>query len=417
MSLIIICYIFITLIIIYSLFILWKYIAFFKKYKKISNSILLKKDKGVFIAIPCLREQRSIVNTIEHFRRICDLPIVIITTQKENFEYEYNDNYVTTKMIVEKDILNKYNDIYLVDYPFTNGYMADQLNFMLDHLKDLDFYDDKKKWYMSLYNADSKPSKNTFSLIFSCINKNENVIQQYSYCFKNFNNLDFISKGFAIYQSNFEIKVGLFNSSLSYKFLYNYVVGHGLTIDLQTLQKLGNFNTDFWCEDIYLTMRLKYNDIKIVPVLELENIENAVSVSQIIKQNSVWYDTTKKYRLLYNDVKKKEKYFSIQGLVGYINEFRCAVNWLLFPIMLIINILICICMKNNIMCVSIILSYLFYSLINYLITIKTINKLSDEKYKLNFCNYLSYAITILISNIGPLYSIIFKNKKKYKTER
>lgn len=417
MSLIIICYIFITLIIIYSLFILWKYIAFFKKYKKISNSILLKKDKGVFIAIPCLREQRSIVNTIEHFRRICDLPIVIITTQKENFEYEYNDNYVTTKMIVEKDILNKYNDIYLVDYPFTNGYMADQLNFMLDHLKDLDFYDDKKKWYMSLYNADSKPSKNTFSLIFSCINKNENVIQQYSYCFKNFNNLYFISKGFAIYQSNFEIKVGLFNSSLSYKFLYNYVVGHGLTIDLQTLQKLGNFNTDFWCEDIYLTMRLKYNDIKIVPVLELENIENAVSVSQIIKQNSVWYDTTKKYRLLYNDVKKKEKYFSIQGLVGYINEFRCAVNWLLFPIMLIINILICICMKNNIMCVSIIFSYLFYSLINYLITIKTINKLSDEKYKLNFCNYLSYAITILISNIGPLYSIIFKNKKKYKTER
>lgn len=417
MSLIIICYIFITLIIIYSLFILWKYIAFFKKYKKISNSILLKKDKGVFIAIPCLREQRSIVNTIEHFRRICDLPIVIITTQKENFEYEYNDNYVTTKMIVEKDILNKYNDIYLVDYPFTNGYMADQLNFMLDHLKDLDFYDDKKKWYMSLYNADSKPSKNTFSLIFSCINKNENVIQQYSYCFKNFNNLDFISKGFTIYQSNFEIKVGLFNSSLSYKFLYNYVVGHGLTIDLQTLQKLGNFNTDFWCEDIYLTMRLKYNDIKIVPVLELENIENAVSVSQIIKQNSVWYDTTKKYRLLYNDVKKKEKYFSIQGLVGYINEFRCAVNWLLFPIMLIINILICICMKNNIMCVSIIFSYLFYSLINYLITIKTINKLSDEKYKLNFCNYLSYAITILISNIGPLYSIIFKNKKKYKTER
>lgn len=417
MSLIIICYIFITLIIIYSLFILWKYIAFFKKYKKISNSILLKKNKGVFIAIPCLREQRSIVNTIEHFRRICDLPIVIITTQKENFEYEYNDNYVTTKMIVEKDILNKYNDIYLVDYPFTNGYMADQLNFMLDHLKDLDFYDDRKKWYMSLYNADSKPSKNTFSLIFSCINKNENVIQQYSYCFKNFNNLDFISKGFAIYQSNFEIKVGLFNSSLSYKFLYNYVVGHGLTIDLQTLQKLGNFNTDFWCEDIYLTMRLKYNDIKIVPVLELENIENAVSVSQIIKQNSVWYDTTKKYRLLYNDVKKKEKYFSIQGLVGYINEFRCAVNWLLFPIMLIINILICICMKNNIMCVSIIFSYLFYSLINYLITIKTINKLSDEKYKLNFCNYLSYAITILISNIGPLYSIIFKNKKKYKTER
>lgn len=62
-------------------------------------------------------------------------------------------------------------------------------------------------------------------------------------------------------------------------------------------------------------------------------------------------------------------------------------------------------------------SYLFYSFINYFITIKTINKLSNEYYKLKFCNYVSYMLALLISNVGPIYSLIFSKKEKYKTER
>ena len=232
--------------IVYSLFITFKYIMFFKNNTKNYNQ-KLKNNKGLFIAIPCLREQKTIEETIKHFRKICELPIVIITTEKENFESNYKNNYITTKTIVENNILGKYDNIYLIDYPLKKGYMADQLNFMLNNLYNFDFYDDSKEWYMSLYNADSKPSKETFKSIFYYINKNKKVIQQYSYCFKNFSKLDFISKGFAIYQSNFEIKVGLFNSSLNYKYLYNYVVGHGLTIDLKELNKMGNFNTKFWC--------------------------------------------------------------------------------------------------------------------------------------------------------------------------
>ena len=389
---------------------------FFKNNTKNYNQ-KLKNNKGLFIAIPCLREQKTIEETIKHFRKICELPIVIITTEKENFESNYKNNYITTKTIVENNILGKYDNIYLIDYPLKKGYMADQLNFMLNNLYNFDFYDDSKEWYMSLYNADSKPSKETFKSIFYYINKNKKVIQQYSYCFKNFSKLDFISKGFAIYQSNFEIKVGLFNSSLNYKYLYNYVVGHGLTIDLKELNKMGNFNTKFWCEDIYLTMKLKYNNIPIYSIPNLENIENASSINQIIKQNSVWYDTTRKYVKVYNDIKKSEKRFSLYGLIGCINEFRCAINWLLFPIIFIINFLICIYSKNFITVCILIFSYLFYSYINYFITINTINKLSNERYKLNFCNYVSYMLALLISNVGPIYSLISRKKEKYKTER
>lgn len=416
MKLELICNLYSIIMIVYSLFITFKYIMFFKNNTKNYNQ-KLKNNKGLFIAIPCLREQKTIEETIKHFRKICELPIVIITTEKENFESNYKNNYITTKTIVENNILGKYDNIYLIDYPLKKGYMADQLNFMLNNLYNFDFYDDSKEWYMSLYNADSKPSKETFKSIFYYINKNKKVIQQYSYCFKNFSKLDFISKGFAIYQSNFEIKVGLFNSSLNYKYLYNYVVGHGLTIDLKELNKMGNFNTKFWCEDIYLTMKLKYNNIPIYSIPNLENIENASSINQIIKQNSVWYDTTRKYVKVYNDIKKSEKRFSLYGLIGCINEFRCAINWLLFPIIFIINFLICIYSKNFITVCILIFSYLFYSYINYFITINTINKLSNERYKLNFCNYVSYMLALLISNVGPIYSLISRKKEKYKTER
>lgn len=416
MKLELICNLYSIIMIVYSLFITFKYIMFFKNNTKNYNQ-KLKNNKGLFIAIPCLREQKTIEETIKHFRKICELPIVIITTEKENFESNYKNNYITTKTIVENNILGKYDNIYLIDYPLKKGYMADQLNFMLNNLYNFDFYDDSKEWYMSLYNADSKPSKETFKSIFYYINKNKKVIQQYSYCFKNFSKLDFISKGFAIYQSNFEIKVGLFNSSLNYKYLYNYVVGHGLTIDLKELNKMGNFNTKFWCEDIYLTMKLKYNNIPIYSIPNLENIENASSINQIIKQNSVWYDTTRKYVKVYNDIKKSEKRFSLYGLIGCINEFRCAINWLLFPIIFIINFLICIYSKNFITVCILIFSYLFYSYINYFITINTINKLSNERYKLNFCNYVSYMLALLISNVGPIYSLISRKKEKYKIER
>ncbi len=416
MKLVFLCYFYIIVLISYSLFILYKYYKFFQ-ILDINYSDKLKNNKGLFIALPCLREQKIIENTIKYFREICDIPIVIITTQKEDFEYSYDKNIVTTKMIVENNILNKYDNVYLINYPYENGYMADQLNFMLDNFHNLEFYDESKEWYMSLYNADSKPSLVTFKSIFYHINKGEDVIQQYSYCFKNFNKLDFITKGFAIYQSNFEIKVGLFNSKLNYKYLYNYVVGHGLTIKLRTLKKMGNFNTKFWCEDIYLTMKLKFNNIKIYSIPELENIENATNIYQITKQNSVWYDTTKKYVKIYKDIKTKEKKFSFYGLIGCFNEFRCAINWLLFPILFIINIIFCIYKQENIIICIIIFSYLFYSFVNYYITIKTINKLSDNYYKLNFYNHISYLLALLISNIGPLYSLFFKKENKYKTER
>lgn len=411
--------IWILLLFLYSVFLLFKYFLFIKKIKKEKNSDNkeLNSNYEIFIAIPCLREQNCIKNTIDYFRSITDLPIVIITTEKESYEYNYDTKKITTKQIIEQEIISKYKNIFLIHYPYVSGYMADQLNYMLNNLHSIKELKKDKEWYMALYNADSRPSKKTFQYVINAINNGDCVLQQYSYCMKNYDNLNYIIKGFALYQSNFEIKVGLYNSYLNLHHLYNYVVGHGLIINISLLKKLGNFNTTFWCEDIYLTMNLKFNNIKIKPILQLENIENADTLDKVIKQNSVWFNTTKKYYKIYKNIKKNINKISFNGIIGCINEFRCAVNWLCFSILLIIILLLSIISKKIIFICLVLLTYSFYIYCNYYITINTINYMEKKKNKFNLKEYFSLFLATFISNFGPIYSIINKTNNKYKTER
>ena len=230
--------------------------------------------------------------------------------------------------------------------------------------------------------------------------------------YKELNN---ILKGFSIYQSNFEMKTGLINSILNSKLLYTHVVGHGLIINMKTLNELGNFNTKFWCEDIYLGLQLKFNNIKITPLLTLENMETPSSLENLIKQNSVWFKTTSQFSKIYKDIIKNYKVTNkLNGLIGCFNEFRCALNWIGFPIILLLGALI---LKNYLIVLLIIASYLLYICINTKMTIKLINILDEQDYKTSLKIIFFTAIATVISNIGPIYSIISNKKVKHKTER
>lgn len=55
--------------------------------------------------------------------------------------------------------------------------------------------------------------------------------------------------------------------------------------------------------------------------------------------------------------------------------------------------------------------------INTILTIKLINILDKKEYKVNIKTIFNVAVATLISNIGPLYSIIINKKEKHKTER
>lgn len=406
-------------LILYTLFFYIRTKIFIYKTMNEKNNIKEKKQnsKEIIIAIPVLREQNCIEDTVEYFNTITkDIPIVLITTQKEIKENLTNET--TTQDIIKGKIIKKYKNIYWIDYPYTIGNMSDQLNYMLENIeKVFNRKMDLQKIYLALYNADSRPNENTFEEIRQKI-ENNCVVQQYSYCMQNYERIKGIPRGFSIYQSNFELKTGLINSFFKSNILYTHVVGHGLIINMKLLKDLGNFNTEFWCEDIYLGIQLKFNNIKITPLLTLENMETPDKLSKIIKQNSVWFKTTSQFWKIYKDiVKKGQAKNKIKGLVGIINEFRCAINWIGFPIIILISIIASILIKNYILLLIIIVSYVFYIIVNTICTINVINKLDNRKYNVTLELIINVLIATTISNIGPLYSIIYNKKEKYKTER
>lgn len=406
-------------LILYTIFFYIRSKIFLTKIMKEKNNVrqIKQKDKKIIIAIPVLREQNCIEDTIKYFNTITkDIPIVLITTQKEIKEKLTNEK--TTQDIIKEKIITKYKNVYWIDYPYTEGYMSDQLNYMLENLENIfNRKIDLNKTYLALYNADSRPNKNSFEEINQKIENND-VVQQYSYCMQNYEKIKGIPKGFSIYQSNFEIKTGLINSFFKSNILYTHVVGHGLIINMKLLKELGNFNTDFWCEDIYLGIQLKCNNIKITPLLTLENMETPDKLSKIMKQNSVWFKTTSQFWKIYKDIVKKGQVKNkINGLLGVVNEFRCAINWISFPIVLLISIIITIIIKNYSLLLLVIVSYVIYIIVNTLCTINIINKLDNKKYIVTIKLIIDVLIATTISNIGPLYSIIFNKKEKYKTER
>lgn len=376
-----------------------------------------KKSKKVIIAIPVLREQKCIENTIRYFNEIIkDIPIILITTQKEIKENLLSEK--TTQDIIKEKIIPKYKNVYWINYPYTTGYMSDQLNYMIENLENIfNKKIDLDKTYLALYNADSRPNENTFKEISQKI-ENSDVVQQYSYCMQNYEKIKGVLRGFSIYQSNFELKTGLINSFFKSNILYTHVVGHGLVINMKLLKMLGNFNTEFWCEDIYLGIQLKFNNIRITPLLTLENMETPDKLSKIIKQNSVWFKTTSQFWKIYKDIIKRKQFENrLNGLLGVVNEFRCAINWISFPILLLVSIIISINIKNYLLLLLIIISYDIYIIVNTVCTINVINKLDNKKYVVTLRLIINVLIATTISNIGPLYSIIFNKKEKYKTER
>ena len=404
-------YIIAILEILYGIYNIVKMCIFFHKisHKKVNNT----PNKGkVIIVIPCLYEQSIIIDTINYFLNLIsnfpNIEFAIVTTEKE----KKIDNIQTTKEVINDYIrINNIKQIKHYHYPKSDGIMADQLNYVLS------FYDKDVYSYFSVYNADSRPNINTIKELINTIKYNNYpyIIQQYSYAFSNLDKLSFIMKGFALYQSNFEIKYGLLNSSNSSKFLYTYVVGHGLYIRLDLLKEMNGFNNKFWCEDIYLSSNLRCKNINIIPLLVLENMETPKKLSILIRQNATWFKTANQVFKIFKSNYKDEKKITISLLFWLLNRIWMNLSWLFLPFMVIIPIITSIYLKDLSLFITLICSYMFMEICIFLSTLIIIEKLEHKKLSKKII--LFGMISTLISNFGPIYSIFNFKMKKYKTER
>ena len=452
---------------------IFKYIC--KQNKKTKN-ILQRNEKksNILIVIPCLREQDIIIQTLNYFlgltKNLDNVKLLIVTTQKEEFEKEIN-SYLKDQLIKDvknnmqlQKLINKYNKIlstneikeilkysklenieeiinnkiqnskttsvlieefviqnhleekvYHFHYPNNEGIMADQLNYVLNNFE----FKDEKNYYFSVYNADSIPNKDTIKEVLTTINENDNpkVIQQYSVPISNWNELSNLMKGFSIYQSNFELRYGLINSYFPNKLLYTYVVGHGMYIRVDILKQIGGFETKYWCEDIYMSYVLRNKDISIYPIKTLEIMQSPQYLSILTKQNSVWFKTSFECLKIFKDIFKQNKKINLNSIGWLMQRIRMNITWLGIPIAFLYTLIISIFNKNIIMFCLSVLSYFVMIVLEYGSTIKLIEKLTEITFKNKIKILINTIVATTISNIGPIYSLISRNKEKYKTVR
>lgn len=451
----------------------FKYIC--KQNKKTKN-ILQRNEKksNILIVIPCLREQDIIIQTLNYFlgltKHLDNVKLLIVTTQKEEFEKEINlylkdqlikdvknnmqlqklinkynkilstneikeilkysklenieeiinnkiQNSKTTSVLIEEFIIQNHLEekVYHFHYPNNEGIMADQLNYVLNNFE----FNDEKNYYFSVYNADSIPNKDTIKEVLTTINENDNpkVIQQYSVSISNWNELSNLMKGFSIYQSNFELRYGLINSYFPNKLLYTYVVGHGMYIRVDILKQIGGFETKYWCEDIYMSYVLRNKDISIYPIKTLEIMQSPQYLSILTKQNSVWFKTSFECLKIFKDIFKQNKKINLNSIGWLMQRIRMNITWLGIPIAFLYTLIISIFNKNIIMFCLSVLSYFVMIVLEYGSTIKLIEKLTEITFKNKIKILINTIVATTISNIGPIYSLISRKKEKYKTVR
>ena len=377
--------------------------------KKLSSH---NENFHINVLIPCYKEINVIKETLEHFKCITqsqkNIDIYVITTEKEKFE---NSSFSTTyEYLLDLEIFDS-SQFHILNYPKITGIMADQLNYAMNeilHKQNLPL----NRVYFSVYNADSKPDNLTFIELSQKIQQYNfpKILQQYSNYFLNYNSQSFLMKGFSIYQTAFEFRNGLINNNIS-KFLYSHIVGHGLTIRADYITKINGFNSNFWCEDIYLTGLLHNNNERILSLDSLDNSENPEKLKIQIIQNAVWFKTASHHLKILKDIRKSFK-VSLNGFIWLCHEFRATAVWFLMPIFLIYSLIYPLVTRNYIFLFLSICSYLIFVFTNYLFNLIVVNKKRFIKY---IKNYFSSCLAILFTGIGPLYSLFLK--KKIKTER
>lgn len=442
-----------------------------KRIKEIQSNV---KNPNILIVIPCLREQDIIIQTLNYFLKLTEnldnVKVLVVTTQKEEFEREsslylkeqfikdiknnvelqklinkYNkilstneikeilehsklgnieeiannkiQNSKTTSNLIEEFIIKNHLEekLYHFHYPNNEGIMADQLNYVLNNFE----FKDEENYYFSVYNADSIPNKDTIKEVLETINGNNTpkVIQQYSVPMSNWNELSNLMKGFAIYQSNFELRYGLINSYFPNKLLYTYVVGHGMYIRVDILKQIGGFETKYWCEDIYMSYVLRNKDISIYPIKTLETMQSPQYLSILTKQNAVWFKTSFECLKIFRDVFKQNKRVNSNSIGWLIQRIRMNITWIGLPLAFLYTIIVSILNKNIIMLCLSILSYFIMIVLEYGSTVKLIEKLTGIILKNKIKILFSTMVATSISNIGPIYSLISRKKEKYKTVR
>ena len=269
----------------------------FSNNKALPNFILL---------LPLLREAKYVQNLLEKIADI-DYPrdklkVIIITSVREHeIPKEGDGTIVLVTHIIER--LNKpLNRKLFLHYHCVDpeGIKSDQLNFGIKEFIKENHGIDKGKTYVGTYDADSIINKGTLKKIGTDAVKYNlpPAYQQPTYYLANYKHVsgsvfeNICAQAFWLLQTSYAFYVENFNYINRYPLLWPfpkllYLIGHGMFIKLDTLEKVGFFPSPI--EDTRLGHILSFLNIPIRLIFIPDNIDIATTIWRRIQQSSVWF--------------------------------------------------------------------------------------------------------------------------------
>ena len=217
-------------------------------------------------------------------------------------------------------------------------------------------------------------------------------------------------RGFSVYSTGFEFRNGIINNNIS-NFLYSHVLGHGLTLRADYITNIGGFTSKFWCEDIYLTGLIHNNNEKILSLESFDNAENPTNLKVQIIQNAVWFKTASQHFSIFKDIKNHNK-ISLNGFIWLLHELRASLVWFFMPTFILYTFIYPVIIQKYKLLLLSIVTYLIFIFVNYFLNLLIVN---FKRFNMYIKNYFSTCLAVLITCLGPIYSLFLK--EKIKTER
>lgn len=264
------------------------------------------KDIFYYVLVSVFNESSIIKETYDYFQKLIsryeNIECFFITTEKE--EKVFGKNY--TREVLERCITDK--RFHLIHYPYSIGNKPSQLNYCLEQIKDKN---DKlgRKVYVCQYDADSRPSENTFEDLTNIIQKtNARVIQQQTIYNQNYNKLGLYMRMEACFQTRWAYGFERRNQFLStINFMrklfmpYAYCVGHGMVVERELLYEIGGYPTP--SEDVPFGFKMMLIGEPIYPAITNDVGSVTTKFVDLISQSGNWIKAPLLAIKMYKEVK------------------------------------------------------------------------------------------------------------------
>lgn len=246
----------------------------------------------IAIVIPALDEQNRILPTLDYFAEHflnAQTQLVVVTTAREAASPMGSTKQVVADWV---ELTGSQELVECLDYNGPGRRIASQLNFALKSLAP------DVEW-VAIYNADSRPHPQTFVALTDTVGRPK-VVQQSSLFIGNWppgkRGSRALLGALALLQSRWTLAHEIPRlrrqwdgcPSFVRRASNTHVVGHGLIVRPDILQRLGGFPIDTVVEDTHLGFRMRQVGIAIAPVTTLEAANSPETIRGMCRQRIVW---------------------------------------------------------------------------------------------------------------------------------